>query len=32
MRSYEPGETWVWCFVDQALLELDGAVPKFSHP
>jgi hypothetical protein len=22
MRSFEPGETWSWCFVDQVMLDL----------
>jgi uncharacterized UBP type Zn finger protein len=22
MRSFEPGETWGWCYVDQSTLEL----------
>jgi len=21
IRSYEPGETWAWCYIDQLLLE-----------
>ncbi|MCW2614221.1 MAG: sodium:proton antiporter [Frankiales bacterium] len=21
VRSFEPGETWVWCFVDQAAMD-----------
>ena len=25
MRSLEPGETWGWCFVDEAWLEFEGA-------
>ena len=23
MRSFEPGENWGWCFVDQVTLDLD---------
>jgi len=25
MRSIEPGDTWGWCYVDQAYLSLEGA-------
>lgn len=32
MRSYEPGEEWYWCYVDQAAFELQGAPPAPSHP
>jgi len=31
-RSYEPGEDWYWCFVDEVLFELEGAPPAPSHP
>ena len=24
MRSMEPGETWVWCYVDELRFELGG--------
>jgi len=23
MQSFEPGETWGWCYVDKQMLELD---------
>jgi hypothetical protein len=25
MRSIEPGDTWGWCYVDEAYLNLEGA-------
>ena len=31
IRSYEPGEDWWWCFVDDAFFEVDGAPPAPSH-
>ena len=31
VQSYEPGEDWLWCYVDQAAFEL-GDVPSFTHP
>mgnify|MGYP000279980654 CR=1 FL=1 len=30
IRSYEPGEDWWWCYVDEMGLAVDG--PSFSHP
>ena len=32
IRSYEPGEDWWWCFVDQLWFDVDGAPPAPSHP
>ena len=32
IRSYEPGEDWYWCYLDQLLFELEGAPPAPSHP
>ena len=32
VRSYEPGEDWFWCYVDQVMFELAGAPPKASRP
>jgi Zn-finger in ubiquitin-hydrolases and other protein len=32
VRSYEPGESWYWCYVDQVLFELEGAPMAPSHP
>ena len=31
VRSYEPGEDWWWCYVDQLGFETDGP-PAPSHP
>jgi uncharacterized UBP type Zn finger protein len=31
VQSFEPGEDWVWCYVDQMAFELPGRTP-FSHP
>jgi hypothetical protein len=30
VQSYEPGEDWWWCYVDEVGLAVDG--PSFSHP
>lgn len=27
IRSFEPGEGWWWCYVDQVSFEIDGALP-----
>jgi len=32
IRSYEPGEDWYWCYLDQFAFELEGAPPAPSHP
>jgi len=32
IRSFEPGEDWWWCFVDQLDFEVEGAEPAPSHP
>jgi hypothetical protein len=32
IRSYEPGEDWYWCYVDELAFELAGAPPAPSHP
>ncbi len=31
MRSYEPGEDWWWCYVDEEAFDVDGAPPAPSH-
>jgi uncharacterized UBP type Zn finger protein len=31
IRSYEPGEDWWWCYVDDAFFEIEGAPPSPSH-
>lgn len=32
IRSYEPGEDWWWCYVDELAFEVPGAPPAPSHP
>ncbi len=32
IRSYEPGEDWYRCYLDQSVFELQGAPPAPSHP
>ena len=32
IRSYEPGEDWYWCYLDQLVFGLQGAPPAPSHP
>ena len=32
IRSYEPGEEWFYCYVDELGFELTGAPPGPSHP
>jgi uncharacterized UBP type Zn finger protein len=31
VQSYEPGEEWWWCYVDEVGFLVDGA-PNFEHP
>ena len=31
IQSYEPGEDWWYCYVDDLGFEVDGA-PSFAHP
>jgi uncharacterized UBP type Zn finger protein len=31
IRSFEPGEEWFWCYVDELGFELDGSPPAPSH-
>jgi len=31
VQSYEPGEDWYWCYVDDVLFELEGEEPSPSH-
>ncbi len=31
VRSFEPGEDWFWCYVDEVMFELDDAPPGPSH-
>jgi uncharacterized UBP type Zn finger protein len=32
VRSFEPGEDWWWCYVDELVFEVPGAAPSPSHP
>jgi uncharacterized UBP type Zn finger protein len=32
VQSYEPGEDWYWCYVDNIVFETDGEGPSPSHP
>ena len=32
IRSFEPGEDWYYCYVDDIVFELEGAPPAPSHP
>ena len=32
IRSFEPGEDWFYCYVDDVALEVPGAPPAPSHP
>lgn len=29
--SFEPGEDWVYCYVDDLVFEVPGAAPSPSH-
>lgn len=31
IRSFEPGEEWFWCYVDEVGFELESAPPAPSH-
>ncbi|MGK2949804.1 MAG: UBP-type zinc finger domain-containing protein [Acidimicrobiales bacterium] len=32
VQSFEPGEDWYWCYVDEVAFELPGDGPSPSHP
>ena len=32
IRSYEPGENWWWCYIDEIAFDVPGAPPAPSHP
>jgi uncharacterized UBP type Zn finger protein len=32
IQSYEPGEEWVWCYVDEESFGVDTSGPSPSHP
>ena len=31
VRSYEPGEDWWWCYVDEIVFDVEGEAPSPSH-
>jgi len=31
MQSFEPGEDWLWCYVDELAFEVDDQKPSPSH-
>jgi hypothetical protein len=32
IQSFEPGEDWYWCYVDEVAFELPGGAGSPSHP
>ena len=32
IRSFEPGEGWFYCYLDDLMFEIEGAPPAPSHP
>lgn len=32
VRSYEPGEDWWWCYLDEMVFDVPDAGPSPSHP
>ena len=32
VQSYEPGEDWLWCYVDEIAFEIPSMIPSPSHP
>jgi len=31
IQSFEPGEEWIWCYVDEVAVEIEGAAPSPAH-
>jgi uncharacterized UBP type Zn finger protein len=31
IQSFEPGEDWYWCYVDDVIFEIPGQEPSPSH-
>ncbi len=31
VQSFEPGEDWFWCYIDEIAFELPGSGPSPSH-
>ncbi len=32
VQSFEPGEDWLWCYVDNVAFEVESMTPGPSHP
>ena len=32
IQSFEPGEDWFYCYVDDLAFDIDGFAPSPSHP
>lgn len=32
IQSFEPGEDWIYCYVDDVMFELEGGQGSPSHP
>jgi hypothetical protein len=32
VQSYEPGQDWFWCYVDDLMFEIPSRPPSVSHP
>lgn len=32
VQSFEPGEDWLWCYVDEVMFEIDQLRDSPSHP
>ena len=32
VQSFEPGEDWIWCYVDEVALEIATMLDSPSHP
>ena len=32
IQSYEPGEDWLWCYVDEVMFEIPTMTKSPSHP
>ena len=32
VQSFEPGEDWLWCYVDEVGFEIPELAPSPSHP
>jgi uncharacterized UBP type Zn finger protein len=32
IQSYEPGEDWYYCYIDDTMFEIDGEAASPSHP